>query len=222
MTLKEILTQLEALGTEKVRKQNRKRGAGENQYGVMMGDIRKLAKKIGADHQFGLFLWETGNIDARHLAILLMDPKALSAAEMDAMVRSVTFVNVADWLNSYIVKLHPEKESLREEWMISSAPMAARAGWNLTAQKVVRNPDSLDLEGLLDRLEKEMPQAAPETQWTMNFCLAYIGIHIPELRERALSLGEKMGIYRDYPVSKGCTSPFAPIWINEMVSRQKK
>jgi hypothetical protein len=25
---------------------------------------------------------------------------------------------------------------------------------------------------------------------------------------------------REYPVSKGCTSPFAPIWIKEMVSRQ--
>ena len=37
---------------------------------------------------------------------------------------------------------------------------------------------------------------------------------------RALAIGEKLGIYRDYPVSKGCTSPFAPIWINEMVRRQ--
>ncbi len=33
--------------------------------------------------------------------------------------------------------------------------------------------------------------------------------------------GVKPGIYRDFPVSKGCTSPFAPIWINEMVKRQK-
>ncbi|PLW90773.1 MAG: DNA alkylation repair protein, partial [Mucilaginibacter sp.] len=30
----------------------------------------------------------------------------------------------------------------------------------------------------------------------------------------------RLGIYRDYPVSKGCVSPFAPIWINEMVKRQ--
>lgn len=35
-----------------------------------------------------------------------------------------------------------------------------------------------------------------------------------------VKLGEKLGVYRDYPVSKGCTSPFAPVWINEMVSRQ--
>jgi 3-methyladenine DNA glycosylase AlkD len=55
----------------------------------------------------------------------------------------------------------------------------------------------------------------------MNFCLAGIGIHFPKHRRRAITIGETLGIYRDYPVSKGCTSPFAPIWIKEMVSRQK-
>ena len=62
--------------------------------------------------------------------------------------------------------------------------------------------------------------APPQAQWTMNTCLATIGIHHEEHRERALAIGEALGIYRDYPTSKGCTSPFAPIWINEMVSRQ--
>jgi hypothetical protein len=51
----------------------------------------------------------------------------------------------------------------------------------------------------------------------MNGCLAEIGIHLPKLRKRAIAIGEKLGIYRDYPCSKGCTSPFAPIWIKEMV-----
>ncbi len=54
----------------------------------------------------------------------------------------------------------------------------------------------------------------------MNMCLAQIGIKFPDLRARALSIGETLGVYRDYPVSKGCTSPFAPIWIGEMVKRQ--
>src|SRR5688572_24343350 len=60
-----------------------------------------------------------------------------------------------------------------------------------------------------------MGNAAPEVQWTMNFCLAGIGIHFPKHRKRAIASGEKLGIYRDYPVSKGCTSPFAPIWITK-------
>ena len=54
----------------------------------------------------------------------------------------------------------------------------------------------------------------------MNGALAEIGINFPKLRKRAIAIGETLGIYRDYPVSKGCTSPFAPIWINAMVSRK--
>jgi 3-methyladenine DNA glycosylase AlkD len=72
---------------------------------------------------------------------------------------------------------------------------------------------------LLDRIESEMAGASPEAQWTMNMALAGIGIHHPKLRERAIAIGEKLGVYRDYPVSKGRTSPFAPIWIDFMVKR---
>src|SRR5687768_9048159 len=220
MTLKETMKQLESLGNEARRAHNTKNGAGDNQFGVPHGDIRVLAKKIKTDHELALALWKTGNIDAQLLAILLIKPKDLSAEEIDRMVRSVTFVHVADWLNSYVVKQHADKESLRQGWMATKDPMAARAGWSLTAERVVKSPEGLDLAALLDRIESEMGNAAPEVQWTMNCALAEIGIHFPKHRKRAIAIGEKLGIYRDYPVSKGCTSPFAPIWINFMVSRQ--
>ncbi|MCI0338515.1 MAG: DNA alkylation repair protein, partial [Acidobacteria bacterium] len=74
-TLKETLAQLEALGNEKVRAQNSKNGAGDNQFGVRLGDIRKLVTKIKTNHALAIALWETGNIDARLLAILLINPK---------------------------------------------------------------------------------------------------------------------------------------------------
>jgi 3-methyladenine DNA glycosylase AlkD len=220
MNLKQALAQLKALGTDKMRAQNTKHGAGDNQFGVRRGDVRALAKKIKTDHELALALWETGNIDARFLAILVIKPKALSADAMDQMVRSVTFVEVADWLNSYVVKHHPDKETLRQGWMSTDDPMAARAGWSLTAGRVVKSPEGLDLNALLDRIESEMGNAATEVQWTMNSCLAEIGIHFRKHRKRALAIGETLGIYRDYPVSKGCTSPFAPIWITAMVDRQ--
>jgi 3-methyladenine DNA glycosylase AlkD len=220
MTLEEALAQLEALGNEKVRVQNKRKGAGDNQFGVRLGDIRKLAAKIKTSHELGIALWNTGNIDAQLLAILLLKPGNLSPDELDHMVRSVTFVQVADWLNSYIVRKHPDRESLRQSWMEDENPWAARAGWDLTSERIGKNPDGLDLSALLNRIENEMADAAPEVQWTMNFCLAGIGIHFPNHRERAIAIGEKLGIYRDYPVSKGCTSPFAPIWISEMVRRQ--
>ena len=220
MTLKETLARLKSLGNERVRALNKKNGAGDNQYGVLMGDIRNVAAKIKNGHDLALALWNTGNIDARFLAILLIKPKQLSRADVDRMMRSVDFANLADWLISYVIKKHPDKETLRQSWMEDDDRWAARAGWSLTSERIGRSPDGLDLPALLDRIEAEMPKAAPEVQWTMNFCLAGIGIHFPKLRKRAITVGEQLGIYRDYPVSKGCTSPFAPIWINEMVRRQ--
>jgi 3-methyladenine DNA glycosylase AlkD len=220
MTLKDALAQLKALGNEKVRAQNKKHGAGDNQFGVRHGDIRKVAAKIKTNDQLAIALWNTENVDARLLAILLIKPKNLPRDVMDRMVWSVNCVQVADWLNSYVVKNHPDKESLRHSWMEDDDPWAARAGWSLTSERIVKNADGLDLPALLDRIESELGNAASEVQWTMNFCLAGIGIHFPKHRKRTIAIGETLGIYRDYPVSKGCTSPFAPIWINEMVRRQ--
>jgi 3-methyladenine DNA glycosylase AlkD len=155
------------------------------------------------------------------LAILLLSPKKLTREELDRLVRSADAAQLADWLNSYVVKLHPDKELLRQAWMEDAHPWAARAGWALTSERIGKSANGLDLKALLDRIEAEMGDAPAPVQWTMNFCLAGIGIHFPEHRKRAINIGEKLGIYRDYPVSKGCTSPFAPIWIDAMVKRDK-
>lgn len=219
MTLKDALKELKSLGNEKTRAQNAKQGCGDNQFGVKLGDIRKVADKIKTDHKLALELWETGNADARFLAALVIDVKKLSADELDRMARSVTFVRVADWLDSYVIRKHADKEALRAKWMASDEPMAARFGWSLTSERVGKSPEGLDIPALLDRIEAEMAGAAPEEQWTMNMALATIGIRHANLRKRAIAIGEKLGVYRDYPVSKGCTSPFAPIWIDFMVKR---
>lgn len=220
MTLNETLKQLKALGDAKVRAQNAKSGAGDNQFGVSLGDIRALAKKIKTNHALALSLWDTENADAQFLATLLIEPKKLSAKDMDRMVRSISFSRVADWLISYVVRQHSDKEALRQKWMVDDNRWAARAGWDLTCERVAKNPDGLDLPALLSRIESELAGAAPEVQWTMNNSLATIGIHTQKLRKRAIDIGEKIGLYRDWPVSKGCTPPFAPIWINFMVNRQ--
>lgn len=218
--LEKTLAQLEALGDERVRKLHKKNGAKGELFGVKMGDIRKVAAKIKSDDELAAELWKSGNIDARLLAVLLFKPKSLAREELDRMVREANFGQLADWLNAYIVRQHPDKEELRQRWMNDEHPWAARAGWSLTSERIGKDPDGIDMSALLDSIEREMPRAHPATQWTMNFCLAGIGIHFPKLRKRALAIGERLGLYRDYPVSKGCTSPFAPIWIAEMVRRQ--
>lgn len=219
MTLKEALAELESRADAKVRTINHRNGAGDNQYGVKLGDIRKVAAQIKTDHALAMKLWETGNLDARLLAILVLKPQDLGADELDRMVRSIGTAQEADWLSAYVIRKHPDKETLRQRWMADDNPWAARAGWDLTAERIGKAPDGIDMRGLLDRIESEMAGAPSQPQWTMNNCLAGIGIHFPELRDRAIAIGETLGVYRDYPVSKGCTSPFAPIWIQEIVRR---
>jgi 3-methyladenine DNA glycosylase AlkD len=233
MNLKEALAKLESMGDEGRRAYNLKPAphgipAGTlKQFGVAMGDLRTLAKKIKSDHALALELWKTGNIDAQLLAILIMKPKQLSVKELDKMVREARFPQVADWLNAYIVKeaalADAEKETLREQWMKDKDGWAARAGWNLMASKINKGgkeADGLDVGGLLDRIEKEMPKALPETQWTMNNTLMAIGINHAKHRKRAIAIGEKIGLYKDWPMSKGCVIPYVPTCVPEMVKRQ--
>lgn len=219
-TLEEALRALELCGHPKIREMNARNGAPENQYGVKMGDIRAIAKSIKINHDLGLELWASGNVDAMLLATLILKPKQLSEEDLERMASAVTYAQLADWLMTNVIKQHPLKESLRQRWLQSSHPWLARAGWSLTAERIVKNPDGLDLSAMLDRIEREMAEAPAPAQWTMNFCLAETGINFAEHRLRALAIGEKLGLYRDYPCAKGCTSPFAPIWINAMVARQ--
>lgn len=219
MTLDKVMVRLQSLSEPAVFARNEKNGAAGAQFGVPLGDIRTLAKAIKINPALAQQLWATGNVDARLLAVLIVKPKTLSLQEVEGLVRSNSFLWVSDWLNSYIVKQHPDKEALRLGWEHDLHPMAARAYWSLTAERVQKSPQGVDLSALLDRIEAEMPQAPDAVQWTMNTTMATIGIHHPALRARAIDLGERLGIYRDYPTPKGCTSPFAPLWIAEMVRR---
>jgi 3-methyladenine DNA glycosylase AlkD len=223
MTTQQILTELQSLGNEKMKAHNIKRGAAaDHQFGVKMGDIRKVAKTYKkADKKLALELWKTHIIEAQLLASLLIKPDELSLSEMEELVESISFENVADWFNAYIANKHPEKEQILEKWMNWDNKWAQRTAWSILASKITKEAGDLDLNQLLDQIEKEMPKSQTEVQWTMNFALAHIGIYHPAYRERAIEIGNKLGMFKDYPTPKGCTSPFAPIWINEVVKKQK-
>jgi|SRR5690349_9087844 len=63
MTLKEALGELEALSNETMLAHNIKHGAGNKlQFGVKMGDIRTVAKKIKKNHALALELWNTAPV----------------------------------------------------------------------------------------------------------------------------------------------------------------
>nr|WP_237465703.1 DNA alkylation repair protein [Leucobacter luti] len=214
----EIRAALAALEDPRARAVNERHG---DDHGVNLTKLRGVAKALKRNHPLALQLWATGGSPERLVALLIATPRAFSAAELDAMLRDARIPKVRDWLVNYIVKKSPHVEELRLAWFSDPDPRIAGSGWALTSDRVAKRPEGLDLAGLLDQIEAEMPAAPEGLQWAMNECLAQIGIHHAELRARALDIGERLQVLADYPTPPGCVSPFAPIWITEMVARQK-
>lgn len=218
-TVAQVMADLAVLEDPKMRAANEKRG---DDHGVNLGKLRALAKQLKTQQDLARELWATDDTAARLLAMLICRPKAFERDELDTMVRETRAPKVHDWLVNYVVKKNPHSEELRLAWFTDQDPVVASAGWALTTERVAKKPEGLDLAGLLDVIEAEMKGAPDRLQWAMNHCLAQIGIEHAEYRARAIDIGERLEVLKDYPTPPNCTSPFAPIWIGEMVRRQQE
>lgn len=220
-----VLAELDALEDAKIRAVNERHG---DDHGVNLTKLRAVAKQLGRDEELAWELWQTGVTTARLVAHLVFTPRMLSATQLDAMLREARVPKVHDWLVNYHAKKSSAALTLRSQWIADADPVVASAGWALTADRVMRHastieeggdPSGIDLSALLNSIEAEMQHAPERLQWAMNECLAQIGIASGTQRSRALEIGERLGVLRDYPTPSGCTSPFAPIWITEIVRR---
>ncbi|GGC53784.1 DNA alkylation repair protein [Hoyosella rhizosphaerae] len=218
-TVSEVFGELAELEDPKIREVNRNHG---DDHGVNLTKLRALAKRLKNQPDLARQLWDSGDSSARLLAILIYRPKDLRQDELDAMLRQSRTPKELDWLVNYLVKKHPGVDALRVAWFDDPNAVVASAGWALTADRVTKAPEGLNLEGLLDTIESSMKDAPDRLQWAMNNCLAQIGIHHPEHRNRAIAIGERLEVLKDYPTPPNCTSPYAPIWIKEMVRRQQQ
>nr|WP_308167412.1 DNA alkylation repair protein [Catellatospora tritici] len=216
-TVAEVMAELAALEDPRAREVNERHG---DDHGVNLGKLRELAKRLKTRQELARELWATDDTAARLLALLICRPKAFERDELDAMLRQARTPKVHDWLVNYVVKKNPHVEDLRLAWFADPDPLVASAGWALTTERVAKKPEGLDLAGLLDLIEAQLKSAPDRLQWAMNHCLAQIGIDHAEHRARAIAIGERLEVLKDYPTPPNCTSPFAPIWITEMVRRQ--
>ncbi|MGJ9403886.1 DNA alkylation repair protein [Arthrobacter sp. KK5.5] len=217
-TVAELMAELAELEDPRMRAVNEKHG---DDHGVNLTKLREIAKRLKKQQELAVELWATGDTAARLLALLICKPKAFSRDELDSMLREAGSPKVHDWLVNYVVKKGPHAEELRVAWMHDPDPVVASAGWALTSERVAKKPEGLDLPGLLDTIEAHMGDAPERLQWGMNHTLAFIGIEHPEHRARALDIGERLEVLKDYPTPPNCTSPFAPAWINEIVRRRE-
>jgi len=215
MSFDEVYAQLEAWGTDKCRAIYARDGAGENQFGVLRGNLRTLAKKLKTNHPLAMQLWATANVDAQIVAAMIMDADQLSEQEAEAMVRSLTYHSLVDELVYNALWKAPSEEALRSRWVDSPEELIGRAGWALVIARIMKkDAEGLHFDAILQKIEAEVKAAPKRKQDAMNRCLCEIGIRHPELTQRCVEIGERLGrLDPNERVPKGCTSSYAPEWI---------
>lgn len=187
--------------------------------------IRNIAKEIGKNVELATHLWKSGGFSARMLSFLILDLKAVDVPRIEGMIADLEAVDgkeqsqLLDWLIANVIMKKAALKNETAKWRDDPSTLRQRTFWSVQARSVRAENHALN-EQLLAHIEQALPAANEKVQWNMNWCAAQIGIADERLRDRCIALGERLGLYRDYPVSKGCTSPFLPIWIGSVVGKQ--
>lgn len=213
MEYQELFEQLQSLANEQRKKTYLKDDPNYTGFGVLAGELRKIAKKIKQDHQLAQALWASGNSDARVIAAMIFDPKQLTEAECEQLVISTDSYRSRDELIAQTLAHAKAAQPLAEKWWDSEDELLARAGWSLVVAKIIAQNELEKIPAYLMKIEAELQQARGKHQDIMNRALCEIGIRYPEYTEQCLAIGEKLGVYKDVKVAKGCTSPYALQWI---------
>ena len=223
MDLQGTLETLRSLGKEQNRKIYRRHGAGENQFGVSIANIRKLAKQIKRDQDLADSLWRTGNQDARTLATLIADPKAMTADDLDAWASTLDYYMVTDMFAGNVVANTPYIGAKADEWTGSDAEFVAEAGWNLIAILAMRDttlPDAY-FEARLERIEREVHAALNRARYAMNGALIAIGMRNARLRALAEAAANRIGKVEVDHGETDCKTPDAIPYIAKAWARKK-
>lgn len=199
-------------------------------------EIRTIAKEQGKNPELAAHLWKHGGFGSRMLSLLILDLKTVDVPYLETMISDIeaaagketrplmeeyraTQSQLLDWLIANVIMKKAALKNETAKWRDDPSTLKQRVFWSVQARSV-RAENHEHNERLLEHIERELAGAGEKLQWNMNWCAAQIGIADERLRGRCVALGERLGLYRDYKVSKGCTSPFLPLWIGSVVGKK--
>jgi len=219
-SLQDILNELSPLANETTQRIYTKQGIQEKILGINKGPLRKLALKIKTNHKLGLELWESNIFEARIISSMILDPAQLDITSLGNLIKQSTSTMVIDELTFEVFESIKDPKTYIDQWMDHPDLRLQRSAWNMAIVLIHRKklPDQ-EMEDLYTIIEEKLLSTEPIVQYEMNRCLCEIGITHPKFTERCLALGERLGLYKEIKVSKGCTSPYAPDWINAVLRR---
>ena len=223
MTLTEVMTMLESMGTEQNRKTYARHGVTGKQFGVSFANLGKLQKKIKCDHKLALELWETDNHDARCLATMIADPVAMKEKDLDTWIENVQQHMQASLVVQSVAAKSPFARILGERWLESEKEYVAQAGWMLSGLIAMNTPGMPDehFERRLEYIEKHIHHERNRVRYAMNNAVIAIGLRNPRLQKLALATAARIGKVEVDHGDTSCKTPDAAAYILKASKRAK-
>jgi 3-methyladenine DNA glycosylase AlkD len=216
MTLAEAMAALERAGTAQTRKTYARHGAKEPMFGVSFAVLSGLVKRIRVDHDLALELWDTGNFDARNLAVKIADPARISPADLDRWAGGMR----PRMCGGYVAMLaaeSPHGHVKARQWLAASDEGLRCAGWGVLSQLSQRDaaaPDSLFTDAVA-RIEKSIHSAGNSEREAMNGALIALGCRNAALRKAATSAAKRIGKLEIDHGDTNCKTPDAAQYIEK-------
>jgi 3-methyladenine DNA glycosylase AlkD len=166
----------------------------DNTYGVSVPALRRMAKETGRDHILAQRLWASGIHEARILAGLVDDSKAVTEAQMEVWAKDFDSWDVVDGSCSNLFEKTPFALKKAVEWADRREEYIKRAGFVLMARLAVgtKKADEKTLETFLTYIEREADDARNFVKKAVNWALRQIGKHSPALNRKAIAAARRI------------------------------
>jgi len=217
-----IMTELEKKGSEQTRKTFLRHGAPEDMFGVKVGDLKPIAKRIKGRQELACQLYDTGNSDAMYLAGLVADGGQMNKRQLNAWAKSASWYMISEYTVPGVAAESPHARDLALKWIDSKQESIAACGWCTYAGVVATRPDDqLDLDeikGLLQRIVAEIGEAVNRVRYCMNGFVIAVGTYVKPLLRQAKAAAKKIGKVEVDVGDTACKVPLASEYIEKVES----
>jgi 3-methyladenine DNA glycosylase AlkD len=221
-TVAGIMQELEALGSESIRKVLRKHGARDPFFGVRIGDMKPIVKRIKTNYQLALDLYDTGNYDAMYLAGLIADDARMTRKDLAKWAKNAQHGHCGSTV-SWVAAGSPVGLEMAREWIESKNEKLAAIGWStwcsLLALKPNEELDMAELQKMLKLVQKTIHQAPDNVRYAMNMFVISLAIYVGPLRDAAIATAKKIGTVEVDMGDTSCQVPYAPDYIERARKR---
>jgi 3-methyladenine DNA glycosylase AlkD len=217
MTLAQTMHELEQAGSAQTRKTYARHGASEPMFGVSFATLKTMLKRIGVDHELAVALWNTGNFDARNLAVKIADPAQLSPSDLDRWMRDASPTRTCGGYVAMLAAEGPHAGAKVTEWLTAKDGTARTTGWRLLGHLAQRDVTTLDPWFLshLVTIEETIHAASNSEREAMNMAMILIGCRNAALRQAAIAAAKRIGTVKVDHGDTDCKTPEAVSYIEK-------